>query len=364
MLVRDVTRALEEIAPLAHAEDFDNVGLLVGDYQQEVKTVLISLDCLEETVDEAIEKSAELIICFHPIIFKGIKKLTGSNYVERTVIKAIKNGISIYATHTALDNSQEGVNKGIMHRLGISAANILIPKKNSLKQLTFTVPKDHVEQVKTALFEVGLGKIGHYDQCSFQIKGEGNFRPLEGSSAFIGQIGKRESLDEYFVKGVFESRLENKILSALNQTHPYEKVAYEIIALENPIEEVGMGMIGELKEAMDENSFLTFVKDRMNTKVIRHSGLLSKEIKKVAVLGGSGSFALSAAKAQHADAFISADFKYHDFFQAEKQILICDIGHYESEQFTKELIYEHLRKNFPNFAFILSSKNTNPIHYS
>jgi len=364
MTIKQITDQIEQIAPLKDAEDFDNVGLLVGNYSDTINRVIVSLDCTEEVVDEAISKEAGLIVCFHPIVFKGLKKFNGSNYVERTIIKAIKNDIAIYAMHTALDNSPVGVNKRICDQLGISKTTILIPKTKDLLQLNLRVPVSHTESVIQALFDAGAGKLGNYDSCAFRTSGSGSFRPLEGSSPFSGELNTLKEETEIDLKISLETHLKSKVISAMSKAHPYEEIAYELILLENQNQHKGMGMIGELEASISENEFLKHLKDKMKTPVVRHSALRAKKIQKVAVLGGSGVFALSAAIAQGADAFVSADFKYHDFFQAENQILICDIGHYESEQYTKDLLVEHLKKKFPNFAVILSSKNTNPIHYS
>jgi len=363
MKIKDITDCIEEIAPLAYAEGFDNVGLLVGDYQTEVTGVLVSLDTLEDVVEEAMEKQCNLIVSFHPIIFKGLKKLTGRNYVERTVIKAIKNGIAIYAMHTALDNTSEGVNNQICKVLDLQNRRILIPQQNTIKKLTTYVPKAAAESLRKALFLAGAGSIGNYDNCSFNIDGKGTYQGNEQSNPVIGQRGKTHTENEVMISVVFEKHLEKHLLSSLFSTHPYEEVAYEITPTENLHQEIGMGMVGELTNPMEETLFLSMLKKRMNTPVIRHSALLGKAIKKVAVLGGSGSFAIENALAAGADAFVTADIKYHEFYQAERKILIADIGHYESEQYTKNLLVEILTKKFPNFAIILSQKNTNPIYY-
>lgn len=363
MKVKEVTSILEEIAPLQYAEDFDNVGLLVGNDDAEVTGVLVTLDTLEVTIDEAIEKKCNLIISFHPIIFSGLKKLNGSNYVERVVIKAIENKISIYAIHTALDNSNEGVSAKMCAILGLKNTQILIPKKNILKKLTTYVPIKNAVDLRDSLFKAGAGNIGNYDACSFSISGEGTFRGNENSNPTLGEKGVLHTEKEIQITVIFELKNEGHILKALKENHPYEEVAYEVITIENSYQNVGMGMIGELTSAKDEKDFLEFLKKTMNTECIKHSALLHKKIKKVALLGGSGSFAIEAAKKAGADVFISADFKYHDFFKAENSILLADIGHYESEQFTKNLIVDFLTKKISNFAIILSEKRTNPIYY-
>ncbi|WOC39695.1 Nif3-like dinuclear metal center hexameric protein [Polaribacter sp. HL-MS24] len=363
MKIREITNYIEELAPLHYAEDFDNVGLLVGSYTTEISGVLVTLDTLEETVDEAIAKSCNLIVSFHPIIFGGLKKLNGNSYVERVVLKAIKNDIAIYATHTALDNSKKGVSAKICEILGLKNTKILIPKKGIIKKLTTFVPSEKAEALRTSLFEAGAGNIGNYDQCSFSTEGIGTYRGNEDSNPVIGTKGTLHLENETRISVVFESKNEAQILRTLHEKHPYEEVAYEIITTENVHQDIGMGMIGEFEEAMDEQDFLRYLKKTMQTDCIRHSELLHKKIKKVAVLGGAGSFAISNAKRSGADAYVSADFKYHEFFKAEKELLLADIGHYESEQFTKRLLVDYLTKKISNFAIVLSQKSTNPIYY-
>lgn len=363
MIIKEVTNYLEKLAPLAYAEEFDNVGLLIGNDQTKVTGVLVTLDTLEATVDEAIEKKCNLIVSFHPIIFSGLKKLNGNNYVERVVLKAIQNNIAIYAIHTALDNCVQGVSAKMSEILGLKNTQILLPKKGILKKLTTYVPLKDEFVVKNALFTAGAGNIGNYDSCSFSVKGEGTFCGNENSNPTIGEKGKVHTEKELQITVVFEMINEAKILKALHENHPYEEVAYEIISIDNMYQNIGMGMIGDLPEALHEEDFLYFLKNKMKTECIRHSAFINKKIKKVALLGGSGSFAISAAKKAGADAYVSADFKYHDFFKAENNILLADIGHYESEQFTKNLLVDYLTKKFSNFAIILSEKSTNPIYY-
>lgn len=370
MTIKDITNCIEEIAPLYYAEDFDNVGLLIGDPQTKVTGVLVTLDTLEATVEEAIQKNCNLIVSFHPIIFSGLKKLTGSNYVQRVVLKAIQNNIAIYATHTALDNSNQGVSKKIADVLGLQNTKILLPKSGVIKKLTTYVPLENADELKAKLFKVGAGNLGNYSDCSFSSDGIGTYKGGENSNPVIGQKGVFTKLNETQINLSFEAHLETEILACLFKEHPYEEVAFELQTLNNSNQNRGMGMIGNLPKAMSETSFLAFLKETMKTDCIRHSALLGKPVKKVAVLGGSGSFAIDAAKSLKADIYISADFKYHDFFKAEESILLADIGHYESEQFTKNLLVEFLTKKFTNFApalptsrIILSEKSTNPIYY-
>ena len=363
MIVQDVIHHLDELSPLAYAEDFDNVGLLVGNKNAKITGVLVTLDTIEAVVDEAIDKKCNLIVSFHPIIFKGLQKLTGSSYVERVVMKAIKHDISIFAIHTALDNAINGVNDMICKKLGLTNRKILIPQNATIKKLTTYVPKEELNVVRDALFQAGAGSIGNYENCSFNIDGIGTFNGNEQSNPTKGKKGITQEMNEVKLSVIFAKHLEKTILKTLFKTHSYEEVAFEIVTLENKNQHIGMGMIGELPEAIDEITFLKDLKIKMNTSAIRHSQLLKKPIKKVAVLGGSGSFAISAAKAANADVFINADLKYHDFFQAEYSILLADIGHYESEQFTKSLLVAYLTKKIPNFAIILSNTNTNPVKY-
>ena len=363
MIIKDITNYIEDLAPLNYAEEFDNVGLLVGNYNTKVSGILVTLDTLEETVEEAIAKKCNLIVSFHPIIFGGLKKLNGNSYVERVVLKAIKNDIAIYATHTALDNSKNGVSAKMCEILGLQNTKILIPKKGIIKKLTTYVPIKHADALRNSLFSANAGSIGNYDNCSFNIEGQGTFKGNENSNPVLGEKGKQHTEKEIKISIVFESKNEASILNALKEHHPYEEAAYEIVTTENVHQNIGMGMMGELSSAMNEKDFLLFVKNTMKTDCIRHSAFINKKIKKVAVLGGSGSFAISNAKKAGADAYLSADFKYHEFFKAENTILLADIGHYESEQFTKNLLVDYLTKKISNFAVILSEKSTNPIYY-
>ena len=363
MLIKDVITHMESLAPLAYAEGFDNVGLLVGNKNTALTGVLITHDTLEEVVDEAIAKKCNLIVSFHPIIFSGIKKFNGQDYVNRVVIKAIKNDIAIYATHTALDNVQHGVNSTICDKLNLINRKILIPKKDFIYKLTTYVPVKDAENLRRALFSVGAGSIGNYDNCSFNISGEGTFKGNENSNPQVGTKGNLHTENEIQINITFEKHLQSKILKTLHANHPYEEVAYELISLKNNYQNIGLGMTGELETEMEEATFLNFLKVNMNTQCVRHSKLVGKPIKKIAVLGGSGASAITNAKNSGADVYVTSDLKYHDFYQAENSILLCDIGHYESEQYTKSLLYEFLSKKLPNFAIVLSGINTNPVNY-
>jgi dinuclear metal center YbgI/SA1388 family protein len=363
MKIKEVISVIETMAPLAYAEDFDNVGLLVGNPEDEATGILVCHDALENVIDEAISKKCNMVVCFHPILFSGLKKITGKNYVERAVLKAIKNDIAIYAVHTALDNHQNGVNKIFCDALGLQNTKILVSKENFIQKLvTYTIPENH-QKLRNALFDAGAGNIGNYENCSFNTQGIGSYQGNENSNPEIGERGEFVENTEIKIEVTFEKHLQSKILKALFSNHVYEEVAYEIYDLKNSHQNIGLGMIGELETEMPEKDFLLFVKNKMKADGIRHSEYLGKPIKKVAVLGGSGSFAIKKAIQAGADAFLTADLKYHQFYEAENQLLLADIGHYESERYTKNYIVDYLTKKIPNFAIILSEENTNPVKY-
>lgn len=363
MKIKEIITVLEEMAPLAYAEDFDNVGLLLGNQEDEATGVLVCHDALESVIEEAIAKNCNLVVCFHPILFSGIKKITGKNYVERSVLKAIKNDIAIYAVHTALDNHKNGVNKIFCDALGLTNTKILVPKPNFIQKLvTYTIP-ENVEQVRNALFNAGAGKIGNYDDCSFTSQGIGTYMGNENSNPEIGERFEFVEAQEIKIEVTFEKHLQNKILKALLKNHVYEEVAYEIYDLQNTHQNIGLGMVGELEKPLSELEFLQLVKTKMQCEGIRHSTLLGKSIKKVAVLGGSGSFAIKNAIQAGADVFLTADLKYHNFYEAENQMVLADIGHFESERYTKNYIVDYLKEKITNFAFVLSEENTNPVKY-
>lgn len=363
MIIQEVINHLEELAPLDYAEEFDNVGLLVGDKNTKLTGILVTLDTLESVIDEAIEKKCNLIVSFHPIIFKGLKKLNGNSYVERVVMKAIQNNIAIYAIHTALDNALQGVNDIICNTLELKHKKILLPQKGTIKKLTTFVPNKDANQLRQALFNAGAGHIGNYDQCSFNTDGVGTYRGNELSNPVKGEKGTIHHEEETQISLTFQKHLESKILKSLFEQHPYEEVAFEVTTLDNYNQTIGMGMVGELEKEMDTLEFLTFVKKKMNATCIKHSKIVKKSVKRIAVVGGSGSFAINAAKSANADVFITSDLKYHDFFSAENEIILADIGHYESEQFTKSFLADYLSKKITNFAVVLSTTNTNPVTY-
>ena len=361
--IQEIIQVLEQWAPPAYQESYDNATLICGDRNAKVTGVISTLDCTEKVVDEAIELGANLIIAHHPIVFKGLKSLTGKNYVERTILKAIKNDVSIYAIHTNLDHVATGVNKRICDQLGLLNTRILQPKRQALSKLVFFVPPSHKDQVLQAVFEAGAGQIGEYKDCSFQVEGNGTFTPSDRANPHLGTRGVPHVESEIRIEVILPHYLQGKVLSAMRSSHPYEEVAYYLQLLENENQEVGAGMIGELSTPLSENDFLDALKEKMNLSVIKHTAFINKPIQRVAVCGGAGIFLLSEAKRAKADIFITADVKYHEFFDAEDQLVLCDIGHYESEIFTKDLIAEFLSIKFPNIALYLSKVVTNPTSY-
>ncbi len=363
MTIKEITQYLESIAPLSFQESYDNSGLIIGNPEDEISGILITLDITEDILDEAIRKNLNLIISHHPIIFSGLKKLNGKNYIERCVTKAIKNDIAIYAAHTNIDGVFGGVNSKICEKLQLQNCRMLIPMQNFLKKLVTFVPVADAEKVRKALFEAGAGNIGNYDSCSFNQNGSGSFKGNDQTNPYVGERNQLHFEEETRIETIFPKHIQHKVIQALQKSHPYEEVAYDIYPLDNDFTQGGTGMIGELAKPMGELKFLQNLKEKFNCQVIKHTQLLGKPIRKVAVCGGSGSSFLNKAIAQNADIFISGDFKYHQFFDAEQQIIIADIGHYESEQFTKEVFYELLTKKFPKFAVHLSEISTNPVNY-
>ena len=361
--IKNITDYLESIAPLNYQESYDNCGLITGNKDTPLKGILVCLDSTEEVVNEAVKNNCNLIISHHPIVFSGLKKINGKNYVERAIIAAIKNDIAIYAIHTNLDNVSNGVNGMIAKKLGLINTRVLSPKKRLLSKLVTFSPLEHAEKIRMTVFKAGAGNIGNYSECSFSTPGDGTFKGNESSNPFAGEKGKIHKENEIRIETIFESHKQNAIIKALIEVHPYEEVAFDIYALENSYSNIGSGMIGELIDNQQEIEFLKKVKQIMKVSSLRHTALLGKPIKKVAVCGGSGSFLVPDAIQEGANVFISADFKYHQFFDADKKIVIADIGHFESEQFTLELIETLILEKFSTFAVRLTTVNTNPIQY-
>jgi dinuclear metal center YbgI/SA1388 family protein len=363
MKIAEVIDCLEYLAPRSSQESYDNSGLLLGDRNAEVRGVLITLDCTEEVVEEAVKTGCNLIIAHHPVIFKGLKSITGANYVERTVLACIKNDIALYAIHTNLDNYRFGVNYEIANRIGLKDLKVLAPKSGTLYKLSVFVPAEHHESVSAAIFAAGAGTIGNYAECQFFTEGTGTFKPLAGADPFSGKVDELSKDKELKAEYLVSSHRLKSVLKAMEKAHPYEEVAHDIVPLANKDQTEGSGMVGELRSEMDEVEFLSHLKQVFKCGAIRHTVLSGKKIRRVAFCGGSGSFLLNNAKSVGADVYITGDFKYHEFFDAEGDILIADIGHYESEQFTSHLIADILKKKFTTFAVRLTEINTNPINY-
>ncbi len=362
--IKEITTVLEALAPLSYQESYDNAGLQTGDPTAQVTGILVTLDCTEEVLDEAVRKGCNLIVAHHPVIFKGIKQLTGRTYVERTLVKAIQHNIAIYASHTNLDNVLQGVNTKIANKLGLLNQRILRPKMQTLMQLVTFVPVAATEHVLEALHQAGAGQIGQYSNCSFQVQGTGRFLPSANANPRIGTAGKPEQVPENRLEVIFPAHLQPAVMAALHNAHPYEEVAHYLYHLENQNQEAGIGITGELPKALTEAEFLAYLKDNMHLQGLRYTSVGDRKIKKVAVCGGAGSFLITDALRHGADVLVTGDVKYHEFFDADKKIMVADIGHYESEVFTKEIFYDVISKNFANFAVYLSEVNTNPVRYT
>ncbi|MEP7164934.1 MAG: Nif3-like dinuclear metal center hexameric protein [Ferruginibacter sp.] len=363
MKIQDITNLLEKIAPPSLQESYDNAGLLTGNMSWECKGIITCLDATEEVVVEAMSKNCNLVVAHHPIIFKGLKKINGKNYVEKTIITAIKNDIAIYAIHTNLDNVIDGVNGKIADMIGLENRRILLAKENLLQKLAVFVPTAHKPALLDALFAAGAGDIGNYSECSFSSAGIGSFKGAAGTVPFAGKPGERHYENEEKIEVIFPVWLQSQVLKAMKNTHPYEEVAYDMYALGNRYQQTGSGIIGELEKEMDEKGFLAQLKDRFKLSLIRHTALMGRPVKKIAICGGAGSFLTGAAIASGADVYITGDIKYHEFFDADRRLLLADIGHYESEQFTIDLLFDILKQNFPNFAVLKTAVKTNPVNY-
>ena len=364
MKLTEIIEAITTFAPLAYQESYDNCGLQVGDTSANITAALVTLDVTEAVIEEAIARNANLVIAHHPLIFSGLKSITGKNYVERTLLKAIKNDIHIYAAHTNLDNVHNGVNKKIADKIGLIDTRVLSPKPNTLYKLCTYAPLSDAERVRNALFAAGAGSIGQYSECSFNNEGHGTFKPHENANPTIGIAGgAREWVPETKIEVIVAQHLQQQVIAALLAAHPYEEVAYEVIAIGNLNKEVGAGIVGLLPEPMPVMAFFELLKTQMKTQCIKYTALSATHVHKIALCGGSGSFLLKEAISSKADIFITSDYKYHQFFDAENRIMIADIGHFETEQYTPEIFKEILREKFPNFAVLLSNTLTNPVNY-
>ena len=364
MKIAEITDFIETIAPLAMQESYDNAGLIVGDRKAEATGALVCLDVTEAVVDEAISLGFNLIIAHHPFVFGGLKKFSGGSAVERTLIKAIKNDVAVYAAHTNLDNMlQNGVNSRIANKIGLKDTKILAPMDGNLRKIVVFVPSSHAEAVRNAMLNAGAGHIGNYSHCSYNLQGQGTFKAGDGCNPFVGKIGEMHFEDETRVETIAPAHMTGKIVRAMLAAHPYEEPAYDIYPLDNSYAMAGSGILGTLPQPEDALAFLQKVKKIFGCGVIRHTRLPEKPIQKVAVCGGAGSFLIGDAMRAGADILLTADIKYHQFFDAQYPFAVADIGHYESEQFTKELFYELLTGKFSNFAVRLTEVNTNPIKY-
>jgi dinuclear metal center YbgI/SA1388 family protein len=363
MKIAAVIAYLESIAPSSYQEHYDNAGLLTGDPDWECTGMLCTLDATEEVIGEAIMRNCNLVVAHHPIIFTGLKKINGKNYIERAVIQSIKNNIALFAIHTNLDNIPDGVNGKMADQLGLINRNVLAPKTPILKKLFTFVPVDHIEAVRKAIFDAGAGFIGNYSECSFTVEGIGTFKGNENTDPFVGEPGKRHYENELKLEVVFPAHIQSTVVRSLKSAHPYEEVAYDVIDLSNPHPAVGSGLTGEFVQPMEEAEFMALLKRQFKLQLIRHTPFVNKWVQKIALCGGAGSFLISKALAEKADVYITADMKYHEFFDADGKMLICDIGHYESEQFTTDLLADILHKKFPTFAVLKSDTQTNPVHY-
>jgi dinuclear metal center YbgI/SA1388 family protein len=364
MRIKDVTTALEAWAPPQLQENYDNCGLQVGDPETEITSALVCLDCTEAVVEEAAAKGCGLIISHHPVIFKGLKSLVAKSYVERTLLLALKHNIALYAIHTNLDNVLDGVNGEIATRLGLKDLRVLDPKPGQLRKLVVFVPEDAAESVRSAAFQAGAGRIGNYDECSFTTEGQGTFRPGPKANPAVGARGVREVASELKLEFLVHTPNERAVLNAVRAAHPYEEVAFDIFPLVNDHQGVGSGMVGELDVPISEAEFLGMLKKVFGLHMVRHTRPLGRPVQRVALCGGSGAFLIGKAKAHGADAYITGDVKYHEFFDADGRLLLADIGHYGGEQFTMHLIQRRLGELFPTFAVRLTEIVTDPISHS
>jgi dinuclear metal center YbgI/SA1388 family protein len=363
MKLKDLCTYLDTIVPLSFQESYDNSGLQIGLPDSEISSALITLDVSEEVIDEAISERCDVIISHHPLIFNGIKRISGKTFTERILYKAVKNDIAIYSSHTNLDIFINSVSRKMAEKLDLKEVKVLSPLKNRLLKLVTYIPETHLDKVKIALFEAGAGAIGKYDMCGFSISGTGSFRANENANPFIGQMGVIHFENETRFETVFFSHLKDKVIKALLENHPYEEVAYDIYTLENENIEIGLGCIGSFVDQKSEARLLDLLSEIFNSKGVRFSRPLGRPVKKIAVCGGSGAGLISNAIASGAHVFITSDIKYHNFFDADNKILLVDIGHFESEKFSGEILYDLLIKKFPKFAVRFSEKNTNPINY-
>lgn len=365
--IQEIIDALERLAPPALQEEYDNSGLLVGEPGRSVETVLVSLDVTEEVVAEAQALGAGLIVSHHPVLFRPLKRLTGRNQVERTVMAALRANIALYAIHTNLDNVAHGVNAMMCRKLGLEGMSVLRPAGGALAKVVTFVPEARAESVRAAMFEAGGGHIGAYDQCSFNAVGEGTFRAGEGAQPHVGAVGSQHRESEVRVEMVVERWNVRRVVAAMRSVHPYEEVAHDVILLDNGHPTAGSGGVATFAQPVEWPDFVDRVKAAFGAPIVRHTAPPNRPIRTVALCGGTGSFLLPDAIRCGADVFLSSDFKYHEFFGTEGQITIADIGHAEAEGGISQWLVNQLadlKDGFPNFAVLLSEVRTNPIHVS
>ncbi len=363
MKLSDLCSWLDSAVPLSFQEGYDNSGLQVGQPGKEVTSGLLTLDVTDDVIDEAIHYGCDIVISHHPLIFSGIKKVNDQHPAGRILVKAIKSDIAVYSSHTNLDMLNDGVSRKMALKLGLRNVKVLQPLNNRLLKLVTFVPEDHLGKVREAVFNAGAGFIGNYDRCGFTVSGTGSFRAGEGTNPFAGEKGKMHLEKEARFETVFFSHLREKIIDALLGSHPYEEVAYDLYQLQNDNIDFGLGCTGELEEPLSEKGFLDLVSSVFNAFGTRYSALTGRMIRKVALCGGAGASLLNKALSAKADAFVTGDIKYHTWFEADKRILLADCGHFETEKFSTEILYDLIIKKFPKFALRFSETNTNPINY-
>ncbi len=363
MKLSEICKYLDTAIPLSFQEEYDNSGLQIGLPESDVSSCMLTIDITEEVIDEAVKKGCDLIISHHPLIFKGLKKITGSSYTERVLTRAIKEDIAIYSAHTNLDSVSFGVSRKMASKLGLKNVEVLVPLKDRLLKLVTFIPEAHLEKVRSALFEAGAGVIGNYDQCGFTLEGKGSFRAGVNANPFAGEIGKAHFENEIRLETVLFSHAKRSVINALIEAHPYEEAAYDLYPLDNENCGAGLGCTGEFDQPVSESDFLNLISSAFDARGVRYSKITGRPVKKVALCGGSGASFIGNAISSGADAFVTSDIKYHNYFDAENMILLVDSGHFESEKFTTEILYDLIIKKFPKFAVRFSETNTNPINY-
>lgn len=358
--IKDIIKMIEFHAPSYLQEDYDNSGIIIGNIENDVSSVLICLDINEKVIDYAIEKRIDLIISHHPVIFRPLKKINGYSLTETLVLKAIRNDINIYSAHTNIDNSAI-LREKIAQILEIKKYKPLVPYESLYSKLVWFTPSSETARVKSAVFAAGAGHIGNYDSCSYNVDGYGTFRALEGACPFVGEIGQVHQENEVRTEVIFPKFLKNQIIEALDESHPYEEVAYDIYSIDNKLNEFGYGLIGNLDVEINLYEYLLKIKNTLCIQIIRHNAEnIHKKIKTIAYCGGSGASFINNAINQKADLIITSDIKYHEFFDFKEMIAIADIGHYESEKMIIDIFFDILKNN-NTFAVQKIDFETNPI---